>query len=60
MDGASATRKIIQMEPRSRILFISADDSVKMDALEAGALGFLTKPIRSKVLFATIREYVFQ
>jgi len=58
MDGASATRKILQIDPRCRILFISADDSVRTDALDAGALGFLTKPIRSKLLFATIREYV--
>jgi len=58
MDGASATRKILQIDPGSRILFISADDSVRIDALDAGALGFLTKPIRSQLLFATIHEYV--
>lgn len=60
MDGTSATRKIIQIHPGSRIIFISADDSVRIDALDAGALGFLTKPIHSKVLFAAIQEYMSQ
>jgi two-component system chemotaxis response regulator CheY len=60
MDGTSATRKIIQIHPGSRIIFISADDNVKIDALDAGALGFLTKPIHSKELFAAIQEYMSQ
>lgn len=60
MNGASATREIKHMYPNSRILFISADDTVKVDALGAGALGFLTKPIRSKELFAAIEKHVSQ
>ncbi|MHA1136235.1 MAG: response regulator [Candidatus Thorarchaeota archaeon] len=58
MDGTSATRKIIQIHPGSRIIFISADDTVRVDALNAGALGFLTKPIRSNTLFAAIEKCV--
>ena len=58
MDGTSATREILQIHPESRIIFISADDNVRNEALTAGALGFLTKPIHSKELFAAIQEYM--
>ncbi len=57
MNGATATREIMQIDPDARILFISADDTVKDEALESGAQGFLTKPIRSNVLFSAISEY---
>lgn len=60
MDGALATRKIIQMHPSSRVIFISADDSVRIDALKSGAIAFLTKPIHSSTLFSTIERYVTQ
>ena len=60
MNGASATREIKHIDPNTRILFISADETVKSVALEAGALGFLTKPIRSKELFAAIERHMSQ
>lgn len=58
MNGASATREIKHIDPNTRILFISADETIKGEALEAGALGFLTKPIRSKELFAAIERHM--
>ena len=58
MNGTSATRELIQIDPSVKILFISADNTVEADALDAGALGFLTKPIRSAGLFAAIEKYL--
>lgn len=58
MNGATATREIRHKSPKSRILFISADNTVRNDAMNAGALGFLTKPIRSKELFAAIDTHM--
>lgn len=58
MNGTSATRELIQIDPSIKILFISADNTVEADAMEAGALGFLTKPIRSAGLFAAIEKYL--
>lgn len=58
MNGATATKELKQINPDVKVLFISADETVKQDAFDAGALGFLTKPIRSKVLFAAIKEHV--
>ncbi len=58
MNGATATRELKQIDPDVRVLFVSADETVKSEAMEAGALGFLTKPIRSKDLFSALEQYV--
>ena len=60
MNGATATREIRIENPKSCILFVSADNTVRDDAIDAGALGFLTKPIRSKELFAAINKHMSQ
>jgi two-component system chemotaxis response regulator CheY len=56
MSGTAATREILHIDSNSKILFISADETVLNEAIESGAIGFLTKPIRSKDLFAAIDE----
>jgi len=57
MNGVTATREIMHINPDTKILFISADETVMTEAIEAGALAFLTKPIRSADLFAAIEKY---
>jgi two-component system chemotaxis response regulator CheY len=57
MSGATATRQIQHLDPSSRILFLSADETVREEAMAAGALDFLTKPIRSAILFEMINKY---
>jgi two-component system chemotaxis response regulator CheY len=58
MNGATATREILSLENNAKILFVSADETVKKEALEAGAIGFLTKPIRSAQLFSAINDHI--
>ena len=58
MNGTTATRELLHMDPSAKILFISADETVKSEAMDAGALGFLTKPIRSKDLFSAIEAHM--
>ena len=58
MNGTTATREILHLDPNARIVFISADNTIENEAIEAGALGFLTKPLRSGNLFAAIEKYV--
>ena len=55
-DGVTATREIINITPTIKILFVSADDSVIDRTLDAGAMRFLSKPLRSKQLLAAIDE----
>ncbi len=45
MDGITATRDILKMDPDVKVIFLSADISVKEEALRAGAYLFLKKPV---------------
>ncbi len=51
MNGSKATQELRRMDSKVKIVFISADESVYDEAIDSGALGFLTKPIRAKDLF---------
>lgn len=44
MSGLEAASEILRHDPASRIVFVSADSSVREAALAAGALAFLPKP----------------
>jgi two-component system chemotaxis response regulator CheY len=46
MTGLEATRALLERRPGLRVLFVSADVSIKDEALAAGARGFLQKPFR--------------
>ncbi len=54
MNGVIATGNILKIDIRAKILFVSADETTKSQALEEGACDFLTKPIRSAELFRAI------
>ena len=58
MNGTTATRELLQHNSLIKILFISADNSIEQEAIESGAVGFLTKPIRSAGLFSAIEKYL--
>jgi two-component system, chemotaxis family, chemotaxis protein CheY len=57
MKGATATKEILKMNSNTKVIFVSADESVKSKAMEAGAVDFLTKPIRSAQLFEAIEKH---
>jgi two-component system, chemotaxis family, chemotaxis protein CheY len=54
MSGLELTGEIKKLEPCTRIVFISADDSVRQDALNAGANIFLKKPVGIKAIIESI------
>ncbi len=45
-DGVTATREIRGIDPASKIIFLSADETAREQALAAGALSFLVKPVK--------------
>ncbi len=55
-DGVSTTKEIRQMDPASKIIFLSADETARDQALKAGAISFLIKPVRFAHLLETISE----
>jgi DNA-binding NarL/FixJ family response regulator len=58
MDGVQATREIVSRHPDIAVLMLSAygDDSLVIDALMAGASGYLLKGVRSGELVAAINS----
>ena len=58
MNGIEATKRILEIEPLAQILFLSADSKVEDEAIEAGACGFLRKPISCLEIIATIEKLI--
>ncbi len=56
MDGISATKMIQEISKKSKIVFISADETVREAALQAGADIFQVKPVRAAALFEIIAK----
>lgn len=46
MNGVDATKEIMRMNPRQKVIFVSADVLVEKEARDAGAIDFLPKPFR--------------
>ena len=56
-DGIETTKELLIINPNCRIIFISADYSVRDKALKVGAIDFLEKPIDFNTLFRMIEKY---
>ena len=57
-DGVEVTEEILSINPNSKIIFASADYTVRDKALEVGAIDFLEKPIAFNTLFRIIKKYL--
>ena len=55
-NGLEVTREILQMNPETKIIFISADHTVKNKAFKLGIMDFLEKPIDLDTLITTIEN----
>lgn len=61
LDGISATRQILSRHPRARIIMISAlgqERKVK-EAIEAGAMDFIVKPLKEERLVNSVKRVLF-
>lgn len=58
MDGIEATKRILQDNPNALILIVTShgQEAMVLDAIEAGAKGYLLKPLRVEKLKANIEE----
>jgi two-component system chemotaxis response regulator CheY len=57
-NGMEATADILALDPKAKILFISADVSQEGRCQQAGAVGFLEKPFPMDKLFRAIEVAV--
>lgn len=56
--GLEATKEILEMNNAIKIIFASADNSVKDQALSLGAVRFLRKPFQIKSLILCLEELI--
>ena len=54
-NGIEATKEILLINGKSKIIFLSADKSVKKLAFDSGAVGFLAKPFSFESLVNEIK-----
>lgn len=57
-DGIETTREILKLDPRVPIIFSSADESVREQALAAGAVSFWAKPFSVNLLVNAMLDIV--
>lgn len=60
LDGISATRNIVKKHPGARIIMVSAlgqERKVK-EAIAAGALDFIVKPLKEERLISSVRRVI--
>ena len=54
LDGLVAMKEILKKNPNAKVLFVSAEKRVEKDAIDAGAIGFFTKPTSIRTLLDEI------
>jgi len=55
-NGIEASKEILKMNNNIKIIFLSADDSIKQKALDIGAFCFQGKPFLIEKLIANINK----
>ena len=56
-NGLETTKELLEIDPQSKIIFVSADYTVRNQAFEIGAIDFLEKPIDLDTLVSLINKY---
>ena len=54
VSGLEALKEILTMDPKARVIFASADDSIMEDAISAGAVDYIGKPFSMQELVEVI------
>ena len=62
MDGITATRKIMQYDPKARIVMVSAlgQESKVREAITAGAKDFIVKPLKEDRIMSSVRRVLIE
>ena len=55
-NGIEATKEILQINSNTKIIFASADKSVRSQAMSVGAIIFLEKPFNIKTLVKEVKR----
>ena len=55
-NGMDALKEILQMDHDSKVIFASADKTIKEEVYANGAMGFLDKPFTHQKLITTLNK----
>ncbi len=55
-NGIETTKEILQIDTNTKIIFMSADESVKKEALAMGTFCFVDKPFDIELLITSIKK----
>lgn len=58
MDGIAVMKEMLRIDPSTKVIFLSADEDIKNEALFAGATVFLQKPATLKEIGNVIQEVI--
>jgi len=54
MSGLQVMREVLAVEPGTKVIFVSGDDSIRQECLDIGATVFLKKPTSIKTITDTV------
>jgi two-component system, chemotaxis family, chemotaxis protein CheY len=54
MSGLEVMKELLTIEPGTKVIFVSGDDSIQKESLDAGAAVFLKKPANIKTITDTV------
>ncbi len=54
MSGMDLMREVLAIEPDTKVIFVSGDDSIQKESVDAGATIFLKKPANIKLITDTV------
>jgi two-component system chemotaxis response regulator CheY len=57
-NGLDTMKELLAKKPELKIIFVSADVSVKFEALKSGAIDFIIKPFNMQTLFDTLDKFI--
>lgn len=58
MSGIEAANRIRQIDPRVRVIFVSADAEAREEAFRSGAAGFIKKPASIYAIIEAVKKAV--
>ncbi len=58
MTGIEAMKTMLDINPKSKFIFLSADDNIRDDALRSGAKAFLKKPAGLMEIYTMITKVI--
>ena len=56
MCGVECTKRLLQMHPGARIVFVSGEPGIRNEALAAGAIAFMEKPFAMRNLMEVLTQ----